>query len=179
MPALENEECWYALRTFHAQEFKVSHYLEQCHLGHFIPMSNRVRHTEEGALIKTRQPAVHNLIFLQKTRPKAELRTILSECPYAVSVYHHIDNEEKWYEISSHEILELRLLCDHSFNPQFISQEESELKVGSEVYVKHGPFKGLSGKLVRKNKKYYLVKSFVGLGVMVAVSRWCCESIEH
>ena len=164
---LETDECWYALRTFRAQEFKVSHYLEQRHLTHFIPMVN---HSE--------QPAVHNLIFLRKTESKAQIRAILSECPYAVSVYHHIDSEEQWYEISNKELLELRLLCDNAFNPQFISQEESELKVGAEVLVKHGPFRGITGKLVRKNKKYYLVKSFVGLGVMVAVSRWCCEEVK-
>ena len=155
MPALKNDECWYALRTFRAQEFKVSQYLDQCHLGHFIPMTCCVQYTEGGAPIRTERPAVHNLIFLKK----------------------HIENEEKWYEISNQEILDLRLLCDSSFHPQFISQEECDLEVGSEVVITHGPFKTLTGKLVRKNKKYYFVKCFAGMAVRVSISRWCCQKI--
>ena len=32
------------------------------------------------------------------------------------------------------------------------------------------------GRMMRKNKKYYVLKTMVGgMGVMVAVSRWCCE----
>lgn len=177
MPALKNDECWYALRTFRAQEFKVSQYLDQCHLGHFIPMTCCVQYTEGGAPIRTERPAVHNLIFLKKTKTKAELRALLLECPYPVSVYHHIENEEKWYEISNQEILDLRLLCDSSFHPQFFSQEECDLEVGSEVVITHGPFKTLTGKLVRKNKKYYFVKCFAGMAVRVSISRWCCQKI--
>lgn len=178
MSAIEHDECWYAVRTFYAQELKVSHYLEQCHLSHFIPMTKRLHANADGKSVEAEHPVVHNLIFLRKTLPQTEMRAILQACPYPVSVYHHIDNEEQWYEISSKDLLDLRLLCDNAFNPQFISREESELKVGTEVRVVHGPFKGITGKMVRKNKKYYLVKTFGELGVMVAVSRWCCEAVE-
>lgn len=179
MPSSDHGNSWYALRTFHAQEYKVSLHLERHHVDHFIPMVNHSYRKEDGTWVKAERPAVHNLLFVRKTGSRAELRSILAECDYPVSVYHHIDDEQQWYEISDNELLELRLLCDKAFSPQFISQEESELKMGTEVCVKHGPFKGITGKLVRKNKKYYLVKTFVGLGVMVSVSRWCCEAVRR
>lgn len=153
----------------------MSLHLDRYHVEHFIPMMKCLCYKNDGTQVKVERPAVHNLIFIRKVAPKSELRTILAECPYPVTVYHHSDNEQLWYEISDNDLMDLRLLCDSAFSPQFISQEESELKVGTEVYVKHGPCKGLTGKLVRKNKKYYLVKTFVGLGVMVNISRWCCE----
>ena len=179
MPGLDDNESWYALRTFYAQEFKVSQYLQLCHLGHFIPMVLRSWQKADGTLVKGKLPAVHNLIFIRKDRPKAEIRALLAACPYPVSVYHHIDNEDHWYEISNNDLMDLRMLCDDVFHPKFISQEESEIKAGTEVYVKCGPFKGMTGKMIRKNKKYYLVKTFVGLGVIVNVSRWCCEPLRE
>ena len=53
------------------------------------------------------------------------------------------------------------------------------MKVGAPVLVKFGPLKGLTGKLVRSNKKYYLLKEVPGLGVMLKVSRWCCVPMEE
>lgn len=131
-----------------------------------------------GHPVKHLRPAVHNLIFVERRLSDDELQGVLDECPYAVKVYTYPDSRQ-WQSIPARDILELRIICDSTFcEPQFISQQESDLKIGRMVAVVHGPLKGISGKLVRKNKKYYVVKSFVGLGVMVAVSRWCCREVE-
>lgn len=72
-------------------------------------------------------------------------------------------------------------MCDVSLcEPTFITQGEYDMKVGHTVRVVHGPLSGIRGKLVRKNKKYYIMKSLGmdssdALGVMISVSRWCCE----
>jgi ribosomal protein L24 len=60
----------------------------------------------------------------------------------------------------------------------FLSAEEAQLKVGDPVLVAHGPLKGITGRLVRQNKKYFLLKEVPGMGVMVKVSRWCCKPIQ-
>ncbi|MBR6495330.1 MAG: UpdY protein, partial [Prevotella sp.] len=60
----------------------------------------------------------------------------------------------------------------------YLSESEAKMKVGAPVLVKYGPLKGLSGKLVRSNKKYYLLKEVPGMGVMLKVSRWCCVPME-
>ena len=77
--------------------------------------------------------------------------------------------------------------CDKSgytimYNPEielrkYITEEEAELKAGTPVLVKYGPLKGLSGKLVRANKKYFLVKEVPGMAVMLKVARWCCTPV--
>ena len=135
--------------------------------------------TTDGKNVLIQKPAVHNLLFLQMDRSMEELKRVLSECPYPISVYGQIDKPNEWSLISDKDMTDLRLICDITFTaPIFISQQESELKVGTQVRVTHGPMKGATGKLVRKNKKYYLVKTFVGVGVMLAVSRWCCEAMK-
>ena len=62
---------------------------------------------------------------------------------------------------------------------KYLSNQEAKLKAGTPVFVKYGPLKGLSGKLVRSEKKYYLLKEVPGLGVMLKVSRWCCVPMEQ
>jgi len=44
--------------------------------------------------------------------------------------------------------------------------------------VKRGPLQGLSGKLVRANKNYYLLKDVPGMAVLLKVTKWCCVALE-
>ena len=60
---------------------------------------------------------------------------------------------------------------------KFLNAEEARLKVGTPVLVNHGPLKGLTGRLVRQNHKYFLLKEVPGIGVMLKVSRWCCQPL--
>ena len=56
-----------------------------------------------------------------------------------------------------------------------LSADEARHKAGSMVEVCHGPLKGLTGRLVRENHKYFLLKEVPGMGVMLKVTRWCCK----
>ena len=177
----EDHDSWYAVRTFNAQEFKVSEYLEKHSLPHFIPIDKSRVKTSDGEIKWTMRPVVHNLIFIRKVFSEEVIRKILSECPYPLSVYRHQDKAQSWCEIAGQNIIDLRIMCDAAFcEPTFITQKEYDMKVGHIVRVVHGPLSGIRGKLVRKNKKYYIMKSFDmncpdAMGVMVTVSRWCCE----
>ena len=169
---------WIALQTFYSQELKVSRFLDNYQTKHFIPMMTHRVVTKEGKTVPKHHPAVHNLIFLQIDRSIEELKAVLKECPYPISVYCKTNKPGEWCMIPDSDMMDLRLICDITFTePRFVSVEEMELKVGTQVRVTHGPMKGVTGKLVRKNKKYYLVKTLVGIAVMVAVSRWCCEAV--
>ena len=133
----------------------------------------------DGKPQRREHPVVHNLIFIKRTVSDEELRTVLGDCPYSTRIYTY-PNEQRWQVIPGKDILDLRLICDSALTEmEFISKQESELKIGRSVRVTHGPLKGVTGKLVRKNKKYYIVKSYAGLDVKVAVSRWCCEEIPE
>ena len=171
----DTQSFWIAVRTFFAQESKVSSFLQQHQIVHFIPLLTRHSVAEDGTHVRQQYPAVHNLLFIQLNKSIEDIRSTLSECPYPIFIYRKLDHPDQWCEISEHDMLDLRLICDSDFSsPVFLSSKECNLGIGNFVRVVHGPLKGVRGQLVRKNKKYYIVKSFEGLGVMVAVSRWCC-----
>lgn len=176
-PVLMNQSPWYALRTFNCQEQKVSRFLSSKGCEHFIPMTFAPSEEgTEGPPLLT--PAVHNLLFMQKCGTAHETASLLSECPVPVSIFRHPGDKE-FCEISSLEMSELRMLCDPRFTGSvYMPPSEADILVGKEVRVVQGPFKGSTGKLVRKNKLYYFLKVFVGMGVMVRISRWYCEAIQ-
>ncbi|MBR1787845.1 MAG: UpxY family transcription antiterminator [Bacteroidaceae bacterium] len=169
---------WYAIRTFNSQEQRVSKYLETCSLKNFIPMRRFRTDDEDGKTVWKSQPIVHNLIFVQKSLPKKEIERIFKECPFPIKVYRREDEGKSWCEIADSEMIDLRMICDKSYcEPRFL--ETSEIKEGRPVRVIHGPLAGLRGKMVRKSKKYYIVKSFGYVSLEVTVSRWCCISDEE
>lgn len=174
----QETELWYALQTYYAQESKVARFLEAHNLCFFIPMLHTYTPDAEGNPVRILRPAVHNIIFLKKTLSAEAIKSILDECPLAVRVY-TFPSDTRWIEISASDILELRLICDSEFaDVHFVDMRKIDMKVGHMVKVTHGPLKGIYGKLIRKNKKFYVVKSYVGMGVIATVSRWCCERME-
>lgn len=168
---------WYALRTFNCQEQKVSRFLTDKGIPHFIPMtfgSDTANHPDNATLV----PAVHNLLFMEKCGTAQQTASLLSQCPVPVSIF-RLPGDKDYTEISGQEMSELRMLCDPRFTGSvFMTPTEADILVGKEVRVVQGPFKGSTGKLVRKNKLYYFLKVFVGMGVMVRISRWYCEAIQ-
>lgn len=180
----ETEEYWYALRTFFSQEKKVGAHLDTYNLSWFIPMRSTPvrRRPQEGPAkrFKADRPFVHNLIFIRKPADDDVLKNALLECPYSTRIYCKPDSQE-WCAIPGRDILELRIICDQSFTaPHFINAEDIDPKVGREVEVVHGPMKGVHGRLLRKNKKYYILKTLGnGMGVVATVSRWCCQPVEQ
>ncbi len=175
MLTTDSHPLWIAVKTFLAQEGKVSRYLNQHQTPHFIPMKTDTVLDQDGKLRHRLQPVVHNLLFIQVSEDLDKLQTILQNCPYSIYVYRRADHPNEWCMIPDRDMVDLRLMCDNSFNqPLFLSDSECKMKVGHIVRIVHGPMKGVRGKLIRKNKKYYIVKSFDGFSVAVVVSRWCC-----
>ena len=180
-----DRQTWYALRTFNRQEKKVSLFLTEQQLQHFIPMAYSTRMVQpkedkDDAAEPVKPilvPAVHNLVFVRKSLSQKEMLKALAECMTPIYVFRNRDNHRPC-EISEREMLELRMLCDPQFEQSvFVTQAEAEAMVGKEVRVVAGPFQGTVGRLVRKKKQYYFLKTFIGMGVMVRISRWYCEPI--
>ena len=168
---------WYAVRTFNCQEQKVSRYLAQFDYTHFIPMTLVKEVDEDDKVKKVLKPAVHNLLFVRKKGTQKEMMQMLSECDIPVSVFRK-PGVRDFCEIPAQEMVELRMLCDPEYETSvFLTEDEADAMVGKEVRVVNGPFKGSVGRLVRKNKQYYFLKTVIGMGVMVRVSRWYCEPL--
>jgi len=168
---------WYGIRTFNCQERKVSRYLTQNGYAHFIPMTLSAEKPGDEKPKRILIPAIHNLLFVQKKGSEQEMIRMLSECPIPVSIFRN-PGVQQLCEIPNRDMVELRMLCDPEYKTSvFMTQSEAEIMVGKEVRVVAGPFKGSTGKLIRKNKQFYFLKAVIGMGVMVRVSRWYCEPI--
>lgn len=169
---------WFAVRTFNCQEQKVSRYLAEKGYSHFIPMVWVKKNVEGGDKVKPQlMPAVHNLLFVQKKGTQQEMLQAFSKCSVPVSIFRHPGMKE-FCEIPARDMIEIRMMCDPDYKDAvYMSQGEAEAMIGKEVRVITGPFKGSVGRLVRKQKQYYFLKSVIGMGVMVRVSRWYCEPI--
>lgn len=177
---MKQNQPWYAIRTFNCQEQKVSKFLTEKGYTHFIPMTITQSKPKEGESPKRiLVPAVHNLVFVQKTDTQQEMQKTLQECVYPISIFRQPGNNQPC-EIPDGDMTELRMLCDPQFQTSsfFLTQEEAENMIGKEVRVTAGPFKGSIGRLVRRNKQYYFLKIVTGMGVMARISRWYCEPIQ-
>ena len=176
----ENDEpkiTWYAVRTFHNKECQLSEYLKSKGVIHFIPMTTGVK-TKQGKAHRVLVPVVHNLLFIQRTLPDKELVEVLKESDIAYNIYRYTDST-RYSEISDREMREFRAFCDPSLeDTRYVSGAEAEMKVGREVMIIHGAFKGIRGKLVRYGNDYFMVKTLVGVGVMIHISRWYCKPVK-
>lgn len=168
---------WYAIRTFNCQERKVSRFLSEKEYVHFIPMMVQETKTDGNNPQRIVVPAIHNLLFVQRKDGQKEFIKDMGECNIPISIFRN-PGEQGPCEIPASDMVEIRMLCDPKYKTSiFMSQGEAEAMVGKEVRVVAGPFKGSTGRLVRKNKQYYFLKAIIGMGVMVRVSRWYCEPI--
>ena len=176
---LNNEQkiTWYAVRTFHNKECQLSEYLKSKGIIHFIPMTTGVK-TKQGKAHRVLVPVVHNLLFIQRTLSDKELVEVLKESDIAYNIYRYADST-RYSEISDHEMREFRAFCDPSLeDTRYVSGAEAEMKVGREVMITQGAFKGIRGKLVRYGNDYFMVKTLVGVGVMIHISRWYCKPVK-
>lgn len=177
---IPKEDSWYALRTFNCQEQKVSKFLTEKGCTHFIPMTTSLSKSKEGEAPKrVLKPAVHNLLFVQKSGTQQSFLNLLKECSYPISLFRHPGADHPC-EISAQDMIELQMLCDPQFQNTsvFMTQDEAENLIGKDVRVTTGPFKGCIGRLVRRNKQYYFLKIVTGMGVMARISRWYCEPLN-
>lgn len=168
---------WYAVRTFHNKECQLSDYLKSKGIIHFIPMTTGVK-TTQGKAHRVLVPVVHNLLFIRRTLSDKELVEVLKESDIAYNIYRYA-NSARYSEISDREMREFRAFCDPSLeDTRYVSGAEAEMKVGREVMITQGAFKGIRGKLVRYGNDYFMVKTLVGVGVMIHISRWYCKPVK-
>ena len=183
---MDEEKCivndgypWYAVRLFSNKQEEVADFFEKKSLQCFIPKQYHDTEGRDGKLHHELKPVVRNLLFIKKTINDLQMRQLVTECDYKLSVLRKSNESQDFYEIPASQMYEFRLMCNPEITMrQFVSAEEAKMKPGTEVLVKFGPLKGLTGRLVRSSKKYFLLKEIPGIAVMLKVTRWCCVPIE-
>lgn len=171
---------WYALRTFYCKEEALGEYLKEQGLSCFIPMRYaEVAPKEGGKPKRTLVPAVHNLLFLQKSFPARRLRTLMADSPVPFAVLKKADGSAP-QEIPERMMAEFRAVCDPAYSGTlYIASDEADARPGSRVRVIRGPFTGLEGKLTRYKGRYYVVVSLATVGVLVHIPKWYCEKLPE
>ena len=171
---------WYAITLYTLRQKSVSEYFSEKGLEYFVPMHYVDVEDREHHVRHVLRPVVHNLIFVKKTMSEKQMRTIVTEAPYKMSVIRKSRENPEYYEIPAKQMDEFMLMCNPEIEMRkYLTESEAKIKKGTPVFVKFGPMKGLTGKLVRSSKKYYLLKEVPGMAVMLKVSRWCCIPIEE
>ena len=175
----EDKSPWYAIRLFSNCQNKVDEYFKEHGVESFIPMQYRVYEDENGKPKRKLKPVVSNLIFVKKCFPQSDMMNLVSKGQFKMSVITKERSGRDYYEIPAKQMMEFKAMCNPEIEMRkFLSAEQAKLKLGTPVLVCHGPLKGLTGRLVRQSHKYYLLKEVPGMGVMLKVSRWCCQPLE-
>ncbi|MBR6181992.1 MAG: UpxY family transcription antiterminator [Prevotella sp.] len=176
----EDKTPWYAIRLFSNCQNKVDEFFKEHGVESFIPMQYRVYEDENGKPKRKLKPVVSNLIFVKKSLPQAEMMTLVAKGQFKMSVITKDRSSRDYYEIPAKQMMEFKAMCNPEIEMRkYLSAEQAKLKLGTPVLVCHGPLKGLTGRLVRQSHKYYLLKEVPGMGVMLKVSRWCCQPLEE
>ncbi|WP_311440551.1 UpxY family transcription antiterminator [Hoylesella buccalis] len=175
----EDTSSWFAVRLFMAKPQLVMDYLDEQQLEYFIPMEYVDVEDKDHHIRQQLRPVVRNLVFIKKSKPEKTIRQLLTEAPFKSSVIRKSKDDSRYYEIPAKQMFEFQAMCNPEIAMRkFLSEEQAKLKPGTPVYVKYGPLKGLSGRLVRSNKKYFLLKEIPCMGVMLKVARWCCKPLQ-
>lgn len=174
---MHSERPWFAIHYSSQYENTVEKFFLDKNIGVYIP-----KQYEEllvnGKIKKVLRPVVRNLLFVRKDKDEKSMLEIFSMCSTPLWPIKK-DDGTSLYEIRPLEMAEFQIMCNPDlYKTRFLSREEAILKKGDAVRVTHGPLKGLTGKLVRVQKQYYLMKSVPDISVLLKVSRWCCKPIE-
>ena len=171
---------WYAVRLFTLKLEEVRAYFTSHGLECFVPEQYLDVEGRDGKPHSVLRPVVRNLIFVKKPGEDISFQKIVQEANYKISVVKKAKDSQEYALIPHDQMYEFRLMCNPEITMRkFLSSDEAQMKAGDEVLVKFGPLKGMTGRLVRSSKKYYLLKEIPGIGVMLKVSRWCCVSMEE
>ena len=178
----ENEQhsySWYAIKLYGFSQKAVEKYFVDNGLETFIPQEYVDEEDSNHKVRHTLRPVVKNLIFLKKTMKEDEIKKIVSSSNLKMSVITVSKTDKKYCEIPAKQMDEFMLMCSPDILlKKFISEEQAHLKKGTLVRVKRGPLQGFSGRLVRSNKNYYLLKDVPGMAVLLKVTKWCCVALE-
>ena len=170
---------WYAIKLYTNSQAKVGEYFKENGIESFIPMQYRIYEDEQGRPKRKLRPVVSNLIFIKKTLSTQEMQEIIKNGQFKMSVITKDRETRDYYEIPAKQMFEFMTMCNPDIEMRkFLSSDEARHKAGTPVMVCHGPLKGLSGRLVRENHKYYLLKDVPGISVMLKVTRWCCKVLS-
>ena len=175
-----NEKPCCALRIFTYKITDIQNFFSERGIETFVPMEYVVEKKEDGHIRKHLKPVVRNILFVKLSISLLEFKKLVNTANYKISVITKSKTNREYALITHKEMYEFRMMCNPDITiRKFITPDEAVLKTGDKVLVKYGPLKGITGRLIRSSKKYYLLKEIPGISMMLKISRWCCVSVNR
>jgi transcription antitermination factor NusG len=172
----DNQKIWYAVQTFYNKELRLGEIFAERGFSYFIPMCYK-ESTSEGNSVPKLAPAIHNLLFLEKTDSEPAMLEKLKDIALPFRLFRNRETN-RVCEIPDRAMIELRAACDQKYSGNlYMEAHQAEARPGRPVRVIRGPFAGLEGKLTQYKKRYYVVVTIATLGVLLHIPRWYCEKI--
>lgn len=142
---------WFALRATYSRELKVRDSLSQLGVRTFVPMMWRNREVD-GKIEKKLVPAVSNLCFVFWDRPSIDsyIRSFGDRTP----VNYYWDRTLNQPLVIPSQAMEDFITVASSMDEDliYLTDITEKLREGQTVEVMEGPFKGVTGKIVRIKK---------------------------
>lgn len=171
---------WFAARIFHTKQMKFKSFLEENGIECFVPTEDCELKMEGGEYQVVSKPVVSNLLFIKTQLREEDIQSMVNQTDFNPYFFKKDNDSNKFYHIPASQMEEFIALSETKADlKKYITGEQAQLKKGTPVFVKYGPLKGLQGKLVRQDKKYYLLKEIPGVGIMLKISKWCCRPLTE
>lgn len=170
-------ECsWFALRATYSRELKVRDSLIQRGVKAFVPMIWR-KIEAGGKVEKKLVPAVSSLCFVYWTKP--EIDAYIRSFGDARPVNYYWDRTAGRPLTIPDKAMEDFIAVASTMDPDliYLNEVSDKLREGQTVEVTQGPFKGITGKIVRIKKNRRILVELPGM-LAVASTYVCVGNVE-
>lgn len=178
MVSCETENRWFAMRATYGRNLMVQRLLDMQKIESFVPM--RKRTVKNGRRIKTDMvPVVRDLIFVLSERDI--IQEIKGKIPYLHYITRPIEGRNIPIEVPKEQMQQFITVCNEiDEQAELLTEEMINFKVGEQVRITEGAFKGCEGRLTKiegKRAKRFVV-AIEGV-IAVAISGITAKNIER
>jgi len=157
-----NMSYWYALRVTYNREMVVKKYCDANNITNFVPIEYKIKE-RNGVKVKKLEPVIHNLIFIKSTR------LIINDLKLRFPIRYIMDHGTGEPITVPEKEMNHFIAVAGNYDQEivYLSSDVLKFKVGAQVRITGGPFKGVEGTLIRIRNNKRVVVQIKGL-VMVA-----------
>ena len=161
---------WYVLRVSYNREEKAFDWLKGKGMDVFLPLRNDVR-MADGKRKTITKPLIPNIIFVRSTLTVLD-NTIHNPANSCLSYYYNHftvrpDGKNPPLIIPDSQMDDfIRVASVNDPNILFLSHDDCHFKSGDQVIVTAGPFKGITGRVIRAKRQQRVAIEIAGLGVV-------------
>lgn len=154
--------CWFAIRVSYGRVMKLSAWLEEAGIEHFVPMARKTV-VKDGREVTMTVPAVSNLCFVHSS--KSVLDAFIASLGENRPVHYIWDKATRNPIVVADKAMSdfIQISRAMSDDVLYLKDITAKLKAGRKVRVLEGPFKGVEGVVLRVKRSRRVIVDFHGL----------------